>query len=44
MADPRKRLEDATFQWFDDDISDNEYTDSMTIFLTTNIQSLPTNI
>ena len=26
MADPRKRLEDATFQWFDDDISDNEYT------------------
>ena len=27
MADPRKRLEDATFQWFDDDISDNEYTE-----------------
>lgn len=27
MADSRKRLEDATFQWFDDDISDNEYTE-----------------
>lgn len=27
MADPRKQLEDATFQWFDDDISDKEYTE-----------------
>ena len=25
MEDPRKQLEDVTFQWFDDDISDEEY-------------------
>ena len=34
MADPRKRLEDATFQWFDDDISDNEYTEFANKYLT----------
>ena len=34
MADPRKQLEDVTFQWFDDDISDNEYTEFANKYLT----------
>ena len=34
MADPRKQLEDVTFQWFDDDISDNEYTEFSNKYLT----------
>lgn len=34
MADPRKQLEDATFQWFDDDISDKEYTAFANKYLT----------
>lgn len=34
MTDPRKQLEDVTFQWFDDDISDNEYTEFANKYLT----------
>ena len=34
MADPRKQLEDVTFQWFDYDISDNEYTEFANKYLT----------
>ena len=34
MVDPRKQLEDATFQWFDDDISDKEYTEFANKYLT----------